>query len=500
MARVEKKRIGILTHSYAAATGLAAALAQVPADDRPDIEELFVSDDHGQSMPELTVATCPQSSGPPIITFLDPRTVSYGGHQKDAFNLAIEHELDIVVVLPGAGDHAPESLACLLAPLVSGDADVVFGSRTVSKKPAHRSGLPTVRSVGNRLVTQFQNAALGMHLTDFQSGSRGFSVHALMRIPFERNSDGFGFDTQLMIQLNDAGFHIAEMSVPDDSGDGIRGADWLRVVAGALEDVVAYRLQKAGFGDGSRVALNEEYQLKPSEDSSHGRILEMLSARPPCTVLDLGCSSGLLAERLGRMGHHVVGVDMTEIAGVRDRTSAFFKADLNQGIPADVGSGFDVVLAADVIEHLANPVALLRQARELVAPGGTAIFCVPNFAHWYPRLRSAMGRFDYDQRGILDATHLRFFTRRSVRKLVEGQGFTVRGVGVVGLPLDALDMGGATARAVRVVDSVLLSLSPNLFGYQIIVEATPNPRSARSRPSSDPVVVRSPSGRRRPDL
>ena len=125
---------------------------------------------------------------------------------------------------------------------------------------------------------------------------------------------------------------------------------------------------------------------------------------------------------------------------------------------------------------------------------------MPNFAHWYPRLRSAIGRFDYDQRGILDTTHLRFFTCRSVRKLVEAQGFLVRGIGVVGLPLDALDMAGATARAIRAVDSVLVSLSPNLFGYQIIVEATPDPRSARSRPSSHRVVVRSPSGRRRPDL
>ena len=289
-----------------------------------------MSDDHGQSMPELTVSTCPQSSGPPIVTFLDPRTVGYGGHQKDAYNLAIEHDLDIVMVLPGAADHAPESLACLLAPLVSGDADVVFGSRTARTKPAQRSPLPTLRSVGNRLVTQFQNAALGMHLTDFPSGSRGFSVRALEQVPFERNSDGFGFDTQLLIQLNDAGFRITEMSVPDDGGDGIRG-DWLRVAAGALGDVVAYRLQKVGFGDGSRVTLDEEYQLKPSEDSSHSRILEMLSTRPPCRILDLGCSSGLLAERLEGMGHHVVGVDVTEIAGVRDRTSAFSRRTSTRG-------------------------------------------------------------------------------------------------------------------------------------------------------------------------
>ncbi len=471
MTTVEKKRIGILTPTYAAATALASALGRLPADVRPDIEELIVSDEHGTSEP---AGLADRRSDPPVTGVPHPRSVGYGGQQKDAYKLAIEHGLDIVVVVPGAGCRAPESLPAILAPLVTGEADVVFGSRTMSRSATRRSGLHTVRTVGNRGLTRFQNAALGMHLTDFRSGYLGISVSALKQIPFERNSDGYGFDMQMMIQFNDAGFHIAEVSVPDDGADATRRADWLRSAADALVEIVAYRLQKAGFGDGSRITLNEEYQLKPSEDSSHGRILEILGSRPPSRILDLGCSGGLLAERLEGMGHHVIGVDVTEIVGVRDRASAFFKADLNEGIPAEVGSGFDVVLAADVIEHLVKPQALLHQVHDVVSPDGTAIFCVPNFAHWYPRLRSAMGRFDYDQRGILDATHLRFFTRRSVRKLVEGQGFTVRGVEFVGLPLDALAMGGAGARAIRAVDRLLVSLYPTLFGYQIIVEAAPN--------------------------
>ena len=82
--------------------------------------------------------------------------------------------------------------------------------------------------------------------------------------------------------------------------------------------------------------------------------------------------------------------------------------------------------------------------------------------------------FDYDQRGILDATHLRFFTRRSIRKLVERSGFTVRRMEPVGLPLDALGMEGGKARLLRLVDHFLVTLWPTLFGYQFIVEATPN--------------------------
>ena len=156
---------------------------------------------------------------------------------------------------------------------------------------------------------------------------------------------------------------IAEVPIPTYYGDEICYVDGMGYAADVTKDVVAYRLQKAGFGDGSRIALNEEYQLKPSEDSSHGRISTLLKSRPPGKILDLGCSSGLLAERLRAMGHHVTGVDLNEIAGVQERTDAFFQADLNEGIPPEVGTGFDIVLAADVLEHLVNPGALMRQVR-----------------------------------------------------------------------------------------------------------------------------------------
>ena len=108
-----------------------------------------------------------------------------------------------------------------------------------------------------------------------------------------------------------------------------------------------------------------------------------------------------------------------------ERTDAFFEADLNEGIPAEVGTDFDVVLAADVLEHLVNPGLFMKLMGHVISPEGTAIFCVPNVAHWYPRFRSTLGMFDYDQRGILDSTHLRFFTRRSIRKLIERQGYAI---------------------------------------------------------------------------
>ncbi|MGO8873421.1 MAG: glycosyltransferase [Acidimicrobiales bacterium] len=475
MRPIEDVKIGILVVAYNAATTLAKVLDRIPDEIRSEIEEVIVSDDHSQDSTYLVGLGYQQMSDLPITLIRQPKNLGYGGNQKAGYHLAIEHGLDIVVMLHGDGQYAPESLPDIVAPILTGEADAVFGSRMMIKGAARKGGMPLYKYVGNRILSRFENAALGTTLSEFHSGYRAYSVSALKQIPFERNSNGFNFDTQIIIQLHDAGMRIAEVPIPTYYGDEICYVDGLGYAADVTQDVVAYRLQKAGFGDGSRIALSEEYQLKPSEDSSHGRISTLLRSRRPSRILDLGCSGGLLDERLRQMGHHVTGVDVTEISGVRQRTDEFVVADLNEGIPPEVGSGFDIVLAADVLEHLVNPGALMSQVRNVLAPDGTAIFCVPNIAHWYPRFRSTFGMFDYDQRGILDATHLRFFTRRSIRKLIARQGFTIRRIDAVGLPLDALGLEGTKASALRLVDRLLLDLWPTMIGYQFIVEVTPNP-------------------------
>jgi 2-polyprenyl-3-methyl-5-hydroxy-6-metoxy-1,4-benzoquinol methylase len=468
---VENKRIGVLVVAYNAAATLAKVLDRIPAELRPDIEEVIVSDDHSQDSTYLVGLGYQQQSDLPITLIRQPTNLGYGGNQKAGYNLAIEHGLDIVVMLHGDGQYAPESLPEILAPLLAEEA--VCGSRIMIKGAARKGGMPLYKYAGNRILSRFENAALGTHLSEFHSGYRAYSVGALKQLPFDQNSNGFNFDTQIIIQMHDAGMRIAEVPIPTYYGDEICYVDGLGYAADVTKDVITYRLQKAGFGDGSRIALTEEYQLKPSEDSSHGRISKLLQCRPPSRILDLGCSSGLLSERLRLMGHHVTGVDVNELEDVTERTNSFFRADLNEGIPSEVGSGFDVVLAADVLEHVVNPGVLMSQVRDILSPHGTALFCVPNIAHWYPRFRSTFGMFDYDQRGILDSTHLRFFTRHSLAKLVERRGFAIRRIEPVGLPLDALGVDGTKARSFRLLDRMLSNMWPTMFAYQFIVEATP---------------------------
>jgi SAM-dependent methyltransferase len=242
---------------------------------------------------------------------------------------------------------------------------------------------------------------------------------------------------------------------------------------------VRYRLHKMGFGSGERAFATEGYEWKGESGSSHRRVLDLVARRPaPARVLDLGCGEGLLAKPLTAAGYYVVGVDGHKADGAGDAFAEFVEADLEQGVPDEVGGGFDLVLAADVLEHVRHPEQLLLDARARLAPGGSLLVSVPNFAHWYPRARVAVGRFDYDRQGILDRTHLRFFTRASFERLARRCGFTVKRRDYTGLPLDVLDRGGEVsgsraARSARAVDKAGVAVWPTLFGYQLLYELMP---------------------------
>ena len=148
------------------------------------------------------------------------------------------------------------------------------------------------------------------------------------------------------------------------------------------------------------------------------------------------------------------------------------------------------MLCADVIEHVRDPAALLSAARNRIGPDGSLLASVPNFGHWYPRTRVGLGLFDYDRRGILDATHVRFFTRRSFEQLIARSGLTVARRDATGLPLEVADRGSDQPHdcsdgvadqprvsgklgVVRAVDRSLVKLRPQLFGYQFLYELVP---------------------------
>jgi 2-polyprenyl-3-methyl-5-hydroxy-6-metoxy-1,4-benzoquinol methylase len=489
-------RIGVLVVAYNAVSTLAHVLDRIPPTFRSRVAHVFVCDDASQDATYLVGLGYKQITDDlPLTIVRNSTNLGYGGNQKAGYHLAIEHDLDIIVLLHGDGQYAPERLEDMVAPLERGECDAVFGSRMMIKGAARKGGMPLYKYVGNKILTRFENKMLGADLSEFHSGYRAYSVDALSRLHFDNNSDGFDFDTQIIIQLIDAGKRIVEVPIPTYYGDEICYVDGIKYARDVSAAVLRYRLAKLGFAAGEIGGVGEEYLLNHGEESSHAVILRWLAQMPPARILDLGCSSGLLSERIRALGHTVTGVDILELPTVGDRVDRFIQGDLDKGLPPDLDAEgpFDVVLAADVLEHVRAPELVLDQSRDLLAPRGILVASVPNFGHWYARGRTALGLFDYDQRGIFDNGHVRFFTRGGFLRRLRAAGFVIVRDEATCLPLNALTRSeGILVRAVRAVDGLAVSVRPTLFGYQFVCQCEVRPRAASASPASEvePIVSR----------
>ena len=481
--RGTSERIGVVIVVYNAASTLAAVLDRIPKDFRSRVAHVVVCDDASSDCTYLVGLEYQKDCDLPLTVIRRPQNLGYGGNQKAAYRWAIEHDLDIVVLLHGDGQYAPEVIEDLVSPFETTDCDAVFGSRMMELGSARLGGMPLYKYVGNRILSRFSNSVAGVSLSEWHSGYRAYRIDALKDVPFESNSDGFDFDTQIILQLHEAGKTIVEVPIPTYYGDEICYVNGLGYAKDVVGDVLKYRLHKMGFGSGEMAFGDEGYELKLTDFSSHRQLMSWVSEEQPKRILDLGCSDGRVGELLRMSGHTVIGVDSVKLDGVGARLDGFIEADLNQGLPADLGTDFDVVLGADVLEHLMNPTQMLREIHDVLAPRGVVMISVPNIGHWYPRLRVLSGRFDYERRGVFDAGHLRFFTRRSFERMAKAAGMRVRRRSISGLPVEALQRGGPAPRwmtgLLSALDRTGMAVAPTLFAYQLLFELEPSSTASR---------------------
>ena len=500
---LESPRIGILVVAYNAVSTLGQVLGRIPDSLRDSIDVVLVSDDHSTDETyQAALEYQRMQDALPIAVVRQPRNLGYGGNQKFGYRWLAERGCDIAVLLHGDGQYAPESLPEIVAPLLEGRADVVLGSRMLVAGSALGGGMPLYKYVGNKILTRFQNRVSGLVLSEWHSGYRAFSLGALARIPFEENSDGFDFDTEVLLQLLDSGSRIVEVPVPTYYGDEICRVNGFAYARDVSLDVVRYRLARLGFGASHLARWSSAYEWKDAPDASHRVVLGLAEnlRLQPGRVLDLGCAGGLLGAKLREQGHLVVGVDSDPPPEAEDNLDRLVVADLDAGLPAEaVEQGpFDLILAADVLEHLRDPARLLRELHGASSAEATLIASVPNIGHWYPRLRIGLGRFDYDRRGILDETHLRFFTLRSFAAMTARVGWRVEQGRLTGLPLEALGFAEAAGRrrlrrSLARVDRIAQAVWPSLFAYQYITVLRRDPAfsSLREFPSPAPRADRS---------
>lgn len=207
-------------------------------------------------------------------------------------------------------------------------------------------------------------------------------------------------------------------------------------------------------------------------DDAHSLLMRLVP--PHSRVLELGCASGYLSGYMEqRLGCTVTGLefDPAAVQIAATRMSHAYVADLDQPDALDLAAPtapFDGLLAAAILEHLKYPEALLQRAKTLLKPGAWVIVSLPNIAHWNVRLKLLRGRFDYADYGIMDRTHVHFYTVDTGRRLLEDQGYRVEAVHIAGSALQ--NLANRFARATQ--RSLPAPLLPGLLAYELIYVAT----------------------------
>jgi glycosyltransferase involved in cell wall biosynthesis len=187
------------------------------------IEEVFVFDDASSDSTHAVGKQLQREEfhDGKLSIYSNERNLMYGGNQRRGYKYAITRGLDIVVLLHGDGQYAPEVMQDLLTPLETGQAEMVMGSRMLVPGAARKGNMPLYKFVGNRILTSIENRLAGTRLSEFHSGYRAYAVQALRQIPLDAMTTNWHFDTQIIIEFLKRGFRIAEVPIPTYYGDEI---------------------------------------------------------------------------------------------------------------------------------------------------------------------------------------------------------------------------------------------------------------------------------------
>jgi 2-polyprenyl-3-methyl-5-hydroxy-6-metoxy-1,4-benzoquinol methylase len=476
------KRIGILIVTYKAVSTIQTVLKRITPNVWKNVEEVVIFDDASPDPTyELAIGIMSVTEVPKLRVLRHDKNLGYGGNQKAGYRYFIERGFDIVVLLHGDGQYAPEILAHLYQPIVEGNADAVFGSRMMKTYGGPlKGGMPLYKYLGNRILTVLENAALDMRLTEFHSGYRAYNLEALKRIDFSLMTDDFHFDTEIIIKLHHQRFRIVEVPIPTYYGDEICHVNGLKYARDVLRAVYRYlQTKRSVYRHPEYQEYFVQYPVKQSTYSSHD--FARKSVTQGDQVLDLACGRGAFAGELIQQGSHVTGIDVIAPTMASPLLEHYIQADLSRGFTKELRARagetkFDKILLLDIIEHLTCPEQTVKECRNFIKPGGQLIVSVPNIANITVRWLLLFGRFDYQERGVLDRTHMRFYTPKTIAAMLNECGYEIIEHKMTVMPLEVvthLSMGNPLMRLAHGVLIVLTRLMPGLFGYQNFILAKP---------------------------
>lgn len=477
---MKKPRILVFVVAYNAEKTIGDVLTRIPAELKAFDTEILVIDDSSQDRTAEEGRRAAEALRFPLTVLFNPVNQGYGGNQKLGFHYAIEHGFDVVALVHGDGQYAPERLPELLAPLLAGEADAVFGSRMLVEGAAKRGGMPFYKRLGNKILTTYQNALLGAQLSEFHSGYRLYSVAALAQVPFHLNTNDFHFDTEIIIQLLFAGLRIKELPIPTYYGDEICHVNGLRYAGDVFKTTFLARAQSMGIFYQRHFDVRQESPYEPKLDFPSPHTLTLERVAPGDHVLDLGCAGGYVSKAMADKGCEVTGVDAVPLEDPQALgLTRYVQHDLNAPeLPVNVGD-YDRVVLLDVIEHLDRPEAFVDALRRSAERSPDTVFLVStgNVGFLIPRLMLLLGSMNYGKRGILDLTHSRLFTFSSLRRLFEQGGFQIEEERGVAAPFP-FALGGVEnplSLALLRLNERLIDLAPGLFSYQMFFQIRARP-------------------------
>jgi 2-polyprenyl-3-methyl-5-hydroxy-6-metoxy-1,4-benzoquinol methylase len=211
----------------------------------------------------------------------------------------------------------------------------------------------------------------------------------------------------------------------------------------------------------------EHYRLRRDPKSSHQQIARLLKEIRPATILDVGAAQGILGQLLTDSGMTIDAIEPNPTWA--DAAKPFYRTVMNSTVEsANLSDNtYDCIVCADVLEHLPDPLSTLKRLRQAAKPDATFIISLPNVAHLAVRTMLLFGRFPKMERGILDKTHLQFFTKDTAQNLLTEAGLRTKRILTTVVPLE--DFGnGIVTKTMMGMQRAAMAVLPRLFAMQWI--------------------------------
>ena len=336
--------------------------------------------------------------------------------------------------------------------------------------------MPAYKWIGNQVLTAFQNRMLGTKLSEFHTGYRLYSTAALAQIPFEKNTNDFHFDTEIIIQFVLRKLRIAELPIPTFYGDEVCHVNGMKYAWDVFKSTIKARLC------GIHLFYDRKFDVNP-EIGSHSDKLAFPSSQTfaveSCaagkSVLQLGIGHANVAAELERRGCRVTAIDFA--ANELAENSDTIRSAASPSLPADLPA-YDQILLMDLIEHLHDPENFMDALRkETAGRRPEVIITSANVAFFVTRIMLALGQFNYSRKGILGIGHRRLFTFKSLRALLEQAGYEILEARGVPAPFPLAIGTNFWSRALLKTNQFLLKISQGLFAYQVCIRARALPDS-----------------------